>query len=66
MVEREASGDFEYLWDDTDENNGLTSNDQVSDPEAVGGFDYLLDDPDDNLWDQPQNPAMTSGSTRST
>ena len=56
MVERETSGDFEYLWDTPDENDGLTSHDQVSDPEAAGDFDYLLDDPDDNLWDQPETP----------
>ncbi len=64
MVEREASGNFEYLWDDPDENDGLTSHDHVSDAEAAGDFDYVLpdpdddpwDDPDDHLWDQPQTP----------
>ena len=64
MVEREASGDFDYLWDDPADADGLTSEDDAlevhqadqpgSPPKDPG--DDLWDEPDDNFWDnQPDS-----------
>jgi hypothetical protein len=67
VAEREASGDFEYLWDDPDQSAGLTGHDhvseqlsepayhQVDDPETAGEVDYLLRDPGDDPWDEPDH-----------
>jgi hypothetical protein len=59
VVEREASGDFDYLWDDPADSDGLTRGDEVvevqpaeeleSPPKDPG--DDLGDEPDDNFWD---------------
>jgi hypothetical protein len=43
VAEREASGDFDYLWDDPADVDGLTSG------------DHPLKDPDDDLWDEPDD-----------
>jgi hypothetical protein len=59
VVEREASGDFDYLWDDPADADGLTSDDgvlEVRPAEELGSLpkdpgDDLWDDPDDNFWD---------------
>jgi hypothetical protein len=52
VAEREASGDFDYLWDDPADVGGLTSDDQT--PEAPG--DDPLDERDDSVWDsQPDS-----------
>jgi hypothetical protein len=59
VVESEASGDFDYLWDDPADADGLTSHDQefethpAEEPEDLlkGPGDDLWDDPDDNFWD---------------
>ena len=59
MVEREASGDFDYLWDDPADEDGLTSHDLGADAQAgqepedllKGPGDDQWDDPDDNFWD---------------
>jgi hypothetical protein len=59
VVEREASGDFDYLWDDPADDDGLTSHDldfeadsaQEPDDLLKGPGDDLWDDPDDNFWD---------------
>jgi hypothetical protein len=63
VVEREASGDFDYLWDDPAGPDGLTSDDDVlevqpaedleSPPKDPG--DDLRDEPDDNFWDSPSD-----------
>ena len=64
MVEREASGDFDYLWDDPADAEGLTSDDdalEVQPAEELGSpptdpGDDLWDEPDDNFWDnQPDS-----------
>jgi hypothetical protein len=61
VAESEASGNFDYLWDDPAEVGGLTSHDARSEgrPAAEsedplnGPVDDLWDDPDDNFWDNP-------------
>jgi cell division septation protein DedD len=64
VVEREASGDFDYLWDDPADAEGLTSDDdalEVQPAEELGSppkdpGDDLWDEPDDNFWDnQPDS-----------
>ena len=64
MVEREASGEFDYLWDDPADAEGLTSDDdalEVQPAEELGSppkdpGDDLWDEPDDNFWDnQPDS-----------
>jgi hypothetical protein len=63
VAEREASGDFDYLWDDPADVDGLTSHDvefeapPPEDPDDLmkGPGDDLWDDPDDSFWDnQPE------------
>jgi hypothetical protein len=63
VVEREASGDFDYLWDDPADEDGLTSHDlefethpaPTPDDLLKGPGDDLLDEPGDNFWDnQPE------------
>ena len=59
MAESEASGDFDYLWDDPADVGGLTGHDlenaapREKEPEDTlkGPGDDLWDDPDDNFWD---------------
>jgi hypothetical protein len=59
VVEREASGDFDYLWDDPPDEDGLTSHDlefeaqpaDAPDDPLKGPGDDQWDDPDDNFWD---------------
>jgi hypothetical protein len=55
VAEREASGDFDYLWDDPADVAGLTSDDRV--PESAGAeqTEHPLKDPDDDLWDEPDD-----------
>jgi hypothetical protein len=58
VAEREASGDFDYLFEDTADDAGLTGD--VSEPEDLGDQfggpdDDLWDDPDDDFWDDPQD-----------
>ena len=59
MAEREASGDFDYLFEDTADDAGLTGD--MSEPEDLGDRfggpdDDLWDDPDDDFWDRdPQD-----------
>jgi hypothetical protein len=47
--EREASGDFDYLWDDPPDADGLTSDDAALEVQPAGE----LDSPRDDLWDEP-------------
>ena len=69
MVEREASGDFDYLMDDPADEDGLTSDDDVSDalpaeeldPQLKDPGDDLLDEPDDNFWDNQPDPGDDPG-----
>jgi hypothetical protein len=52
VAEREASGDFDYLWDDPTDVGGLTSDEQI--PKSPGAG-LPLKDPDDDLWDEPDD-----------
>jgi hypothetical protein len=51
--EREASGDFDYLWDDPADADGLTSDDAALEVQPAGELDPPRDAPDDDLWDEP-------------
>ena len=55
MVEREAPGDFDYLWDDRADADGLTSDDEVPEVQPAGEFDAPPKDPGDDLWDEPDD-----------
>lgn len=55
MVEREASGDFDYVWEDPADEGGLSSDDEVSDAQPAGELDHQLKDPGDDLWDEPDD-----------
>ena len=55
MAEREASGDFDYLWDDPADVDGLTSHDQVFEAQPAEEVDQPLNDPGDDLWDEPDD-----------
>jgi hypothetical protein len=55
VVEREASGDFDYLWNDPADPNGLTSDDEASDTLPTEELDPALKDPGDDLWDEPDD-----------
>jgi hypothetical protein len=59
VAEREASGDFDYLFEDPTDDDRLTGHAPASDPEAPEDLadqfspdDDLWDDPDDNFWDR--------------
>jgi hypothetical protein len=54
VVEREASGDFDYLWDDPAEDDGLIGHDQDFDAHPADEAD-LSKDPGDDLWDEPDD-----------
>ncbi len=53
MGEREASGDFDYLWDDPADADGLTSDDVALEVQPAWVLDPPRDAPDDDLWDEP-------------
>ena len=53
MVEREASGDFDYLWDDPADVDGLTSHDRDFEAQSAEELDPPPSDPGDDLWDDP-------------
>jgi hypothetical protein len=53
VVEREASGDFDYLWDDPPDTDGLTSHDQAFEAGQAEELDHPPNDPGDDLWDEP-------------
>jgi hypothetical protein len=55
VVEREAPGDFDYLWDDPADSDGLTSDDAAAEVEPAGEFEAPPKDPDDDLWDEPDD-----------
>jgi hypothetical protein len=55
VVEREAPGDFDYLWDDPAEEDGLTSHDLDSEARAAGEPDDLSKGPGDDQWDEPDD-----------
>jgi hypothetical protein len=51
VVEREASGDFDYLWEDPADVGGLTSDDDISDAQPAEEPDQQLKDAGDDLLD---------------
>jgi hypothetical protein len=53
VVEREASGDFDYLWDDPADADGLTSHDQAFEAGQAEELIHPPTDPGDDLWDEP-------------
>jgi hypothetical protein len=55
VVEREASGDFDYLWEDPADADGLTSGDAVPEIHPVEEFDVPRKEPGDDLWDEPDD-----------
>ena len=55
MAEREVSGDFDYLWNDPADVDGLTSHDQVFEADPAEELDQPLNDPGDDLWDEPND-----------
>ena len=55
MAEREVSGDFDYLWNDPADVDGLTSHDQAFEAEPAEELDQPLNDPGDDLWDEPND-----------
>ena len=55
MVEREASGDFDYLWDDPADADGLTSDDDNLDVAQADEPGSPPNDPGDDLWDEPDD-----------
>ena len=55
MVEREAAGDFDYLFDDPADEDGSTRHDQALEPSGAEEFGYLQTDPDDDMWDEPDD-----------
>jgi hypothetical protein len=55
VVEREASGDFEYLWDNPADADGLTSDDDVPEVQAAEELGSPPKDPGDDLWDEPDD-----------
>jgi hypothetical protein len=69
VVEREASGDFDYLWEDSADVDGVTSDyDALAvqsleevDPSLKDPEDDLADDPGDNFWDNQPDPDADPG-----
>jgi hypothetical protein len=55
VVEREASGDFDYLWDDPTDTDGLTSDDDVVEVQPADELGSPPKDPGDDLWDEPDD-----------
>jgi hypothetical protein len=55
VAEREASGDFDYLWDNPADGDGLTSDDQDFEVEQAEEIDQRLNDPGDDLLDEPDD-----------
>jgi hypothetical protein len=55
VVERKASGDFDYLWEDPADVGGLTSDVDVSNAQPAGKPGHQLKDPGDDLWDEPDD-----------
>jgi hypothetical protein len=55
VVEREASGDFDYLWDDPADAEGLTSDDDALDVQQAEELGSPPKDPGDDLWDEPDD-----------
>jgi hypothetical protein len=53
VAEREASGDFDYLWDDPADDAGSTGDDLDLDAQQAQEPDDLLKGPGDDLWEEP-------------
>ena len=55
MAEREAPGDFGYLWDDPADEDGLTSHDHDVQSQRAEELDHPPSDPGADLWDEPDD-----------
>jgi hypothetical protein len=55
VAEREASGDFDYLWDDPVDVDGLTSHDHDFQAQQAEELDHPPSDPGADLWDEPDD-----------
>jgi hypothetical protein len=55
VVEREASGDFDYLFEDPADSDGLTSGDEVVEVQPAEDLESPPKDPGDDLWDEPDD-----------
>jgi hypothetical protein len=55
VAEREASGDFDYLFDDPADVDGSTHDDLAIEAEPPQELDQRLNDPGDDLWDDPDD-----------
>ena len=55
MAEREAPGDFDYLWDDPADEDGLTSHDHDVQSQRAEELDHPPSDPGADLWDEPDD-----------
>jgi hypothetical protein len=55
VAEREASGDFDYLWDDPADAYGLTSHDQALETQQAEKPGVPPNEPDDDQWDEPDD-----------
>jgi hypothetical protein len=55
VAEREAPGDFDYLWDDPADVDGLTSHDQDFEAQQAEELDHPPSDPGADLWDEPDD-----------
>jgi hypothetical protein len=55
VVEREASGDFDYLFDDPADSDGLTSDDDALEGQPAEELGSPPKDPGDDLWDEPDD-----------
>jgi hypothetical protein len=55
VVEREAAGDFDYLFDDPADDAGVTRHGQGFDPVAAAEFAGRQPGPDDDMWDEPDD-----------
>jgi hypothetical protein len=55
VAEREASGDFDYLWDDPTDEDGLTGHDHDLQAQQAEELDHPPSDPGADLWDEPDD-----------
>jgi hypothetical protein len=55
VAEREASGDFDYLWDDPADEHGLISHDHDFQTQRAEELDHQPSDPGADLWDEPDD-----------
>jgi hypothetical protein len=60
VAEREAPGDFDYLFDDPADDDGWTAPERAADTEVPEDLGYRFS-PDDDLWDDPDDNFWARG-----